>query len=151
MLMALKAGLNLWLGAIIFLCISAPAHAVGFASPSGNIKCYVDLYGAETVDEAGFVCLISSADWGLPPDFGDDDPICDLDATRALFLPRNGAPYENWICHGDVFWPAPLGAISYGSNWTLFNFDCSMETDGVRCTNQTGNSIALNRTRRILN
>lgn len=137
--------------ALILLCTAGPAWAVGFASPSGNIKCYVDLYGPGTVDQAGLVCLVFDADWDLPPEYGDDDPTCDLDRTRAIFLPRTGAPFEHWICHGDVFWPAPLGAISYGSQWSLFNFTCTMDRDGVRCANETGDIIAANRARRMLN
>ncbi|MEN8840339.1 MAG: hypothetical protein ABF288_04400 [Octadecabacter sp.] len=139
------------LGACLIVLFANPVLAAGFTSPSDNIKCYVDVYSAEKMDEIGLVCLISNAEWDLPPYFGDDDPTCDLDRTRAILLPRNGPPSEQWICHGDVFWPAPLGAISYGSQWSLFGFECSMETDGVRCASAAGNSIAVNCARRLLN
>lgn len=130
--------------------LTTPAHAAGFASPSGNIRCYVDIYSPQPMDEVPLICLVSNADWDLPPDYGDGDPTCDLDRTRTVILPRSGAPTARWTCHGDVFWPAPLGKISYGSEWSLFGFTCNMASDGVRCVNGAGGSIAVNRARLAL-
>jgi len=140
----LKA-LNALLLGLILTCAASSAQAAGFASPSGNIRCYVDIYSAAPMDEVGLVCLVFSADWDLPPDYGDDDPTCDLDRTRTILLPRDGVGSARWTCHGDVFWPAPLGAISYGSEWSLFGFECDMATDGVRCTNPQGDGFHVRR------
>lgn len=123
------------------------AQAAGFSSPSGNIRCYVDVYHSAPLDEAPLVCLIFDADWDLPPDYGDGDPTCDLDRTRTIVLLPQGEAKARWTCHGDVFWPAPLGKISYGSQWDLFDFTCQMATDGVRCRNASGGSFAVNRAR----
>lgn len=137
--------------ALILLALSTPAMAAGFTSPSGNIKCYVDIYARVPFDDVQMICLVSDADWDLPNDYGDGYPTCDLDRTRAIFLPPTGAPYAHWICHGDVFWPVPLGKISYGSEWSLNHYTCSMATDGVRCTNASGNMLDVNRARFDLN
>lgn len=131
------------LSALVLMTLSAPAMAAGFASPSGNIKCYVDIYSDGPFDNAPMICLISRADWDLPPDYGDGNPTCNLDRTRAIFLPPSGAATARWICHGDVFWPAPLGRISYGSQWSLSHYTCAMARDGVRCTNGSGNEFAV--------
>ena len=139
------------LNALIFMVVSSPALAAGFTSPSGNIKCYVDIYARVPFADAPLICLISEADWDFPEDYGGGYPTCDLDRIRAVILPRAGAATEQWICHGDVFWPAPMGAIGYGSQWSLSHYSCAMERNGVRCMNETGSAIALNRTRRILN
>ncbi|MDC0012617.1 hypothetical protein OAE29_05080 [Octadecabacter sp.] len=67
------------LNAVMMACLFAsPALAAGFSSPSGNMRCYVDLYNAQSLDEVPMVCLVFAADWDLPPDYGDDDPTCDL-------------------------------------------------------------------------
>lgn len=139
------------LTAISAALAAMPAQAAGFSSPSGNIRCYADLYNSQPLDEVDLICLIFEADWDLPPDYGDDDPTCDLDRTRSVFLPAQGAPRERWICHGDVFWPAPLGKISYGSNWSLFGFSCDVARNGVTCRNATDHSISVARAARALN
>ena len=136
------------LSACVISLFASPVLAEGFASPSGNIVCYAELDGGMSAARAPLVCLIFEANWDVEV---DDDPSCNLDRTRAISLPRNGAPTEHLMCHGDVFWPAPLGAISYGSEWSFVDFTCSMATDGVRCSNASGNSIAVNRARRELN
>ena len=140
------------LSALFVMCLLAsPAAARGFTSPSGNIRCYLDIYSPNAYPDQDMICLIFDADWDLPPYYGDDDPTCDLDRTRAIILHPSGPPSEQWFCHGDVFWPAPLASISYGSEWSIFDFTCTMATDGVRCRNGQGNSIAVNRARRELN
>ncbi|MCF2869652.1 hypothetical protein L0664_01115 [Octadecabacter sp. G9-8] len=109
--------------------------AAGFASPSGNIRCYLDVYSDLPFGDMPMVCLIFDADWDLPPDYGDSDPTCDLDRTRTLILQPTGRPQERWTCHGDVFWPEPLGTLSYGSEWSMLGYGCRVETRGVTCTN----------------
>jgi hypothetical protein len=136
--------------ALLALMVASPAMAVGFASPSGNIACYVDLDAGNSVIDAPLVCLIFDAEWDNPPDYGDDDPTCDLDRTRTIILPSVGEASVRWTCHGDVFWPAPLGHISYGSQWSLFNFNCDMGRDGVRCDNSGDGGFRLSRARRQL-
>lgn len=123
------------LNALIWMGFATPVQANGFQSPSGNIVCYADVYGPAAVDDMALVCLIFDAGWDLPPDYGDSDPTCDLDRTRTLILPRSGRPQERWSCHGDVFWPLPLGTISYGSEWSVFNYTCKVASNGVTCTN----------------
>lgn len=123
------------LAVLLTLACATPAAAAGFVSPSGNIICYVGLYGAVPIAEAPLTCLIFEAEWDMPADYNGSDPNCDLDSTRMLTLPAKGRPSEMWACHGDVFWPAPLGRISYGSEWSLFAYTCTMATRGVTCTN----------------
>ena len=140
------------LNAQIMACLFAsPALAAGFSSPSGNIRCYVDLYNAQSLDEVPMVCLVFAADWDLPPDYGDDDPTCDLDRTRTVILTHGQSPVARWTCHGDVFWPAPLGKISYGSQWSLFDFTCDMAMTGVRCDDGQGHGFAVNSAGVMLN
>lgn len=135
---------------LLLTLFTTTAHAQGFSSPSGNIRCYVDLYETR-FDAAPMVCLVFDADWDLPPDYGDDDPTCDLDRTRTVILPPDGPASARWTCHGDVFWPAPLGRISYGSEWSLASFICTSDTDGVRCVNGQGNSLWVRRASLVLN
>jgi len=108
-------------------------------------RCYIDIYSDARFDEMNMICLVGDAEWDLPPDYGDDDPTCDLDRTRTVILPPNGPARARWTCHGDVFWPAPLGAISYGSQWSLGAFTCQMETSGVTCTSDAGRSFTVAR------
>ncbi len=114
---------------------ATPVASMGFQSPSGNIVCFLDVYSDTPVSDMPLICLIFDADWSLPDDYGDSDPTCDVDVTRTLILGREGRPDERWTCHGDVFWPQPLGTISYGSEWSLFNYSCAMAERGVTCTN----------------
>ncbi|SFI57542.1 DUF6636 domain-containing protein [Jannaschia pohangensis] len=142
---ALAVALGLLFGA------GAEARAAGFTSPSGNILCYLDVLSDLPFDEMPLVCLVFEAEWDLPPDYGDDDPTCDFDRTRTILL-RPGQPATaRWTCHGDVFWPAPLGAISYGSEWSLADYTCAMATDGVRCGNSAGNGFQVRRSSVTLN
>lgn len=133
------------LSAAFLACATSSAQAAGFSSPSGNIRCYLDIYSDVPFDEKPLVCLVFNADWDLPPDYGDGDPTCDLDRTRTVILPRTGPATARWTCHGDVFWPAPLGQISYGSQWSLFGFTCDMANTGVTCRNDLGQSVTINR------
>lgn len=137
------------------LLFATPVLANGFTSPSGNILCYTASY-----DDAGdfipyfeqpMVCLIFEANWDLPPYYGDDNPDCGLDRTRAIKLPVSGPATEQWICHGDVFWPLPLGAIGYGSTWSLRDTSCDMATNGVTCDNGNGGRFSVNRAGRTVN
>lgn len=132
------------------LALTTPAFAAGFASPSGNIRCYLDIYSADPIDKVPMVCLIFDAGWEYPPMHDEGFAECDLDRTRMVILPPVGTAYGQTACHGDVFWPAPLGAISYGSEWSWMGFTCKMATDGVRCTNGAGGAMALNRSRYLL-
>jgi len=137
---------------LVGLCASAPAAlaqdvyaAPGFTSPSGNITCYIDYYDSAPQSEAGLVCLIFEANWDIAADgTGNTDPDCALDTTRSVELPRSGAPRAAEVCHGDVFWPLPMGAIGYGSTWSLFSYTCEMATTGVLCQNGSG-GFKLNR------
>lgn len=96
------------------------------------------------------ICLIFEAEWTTPPNYGDGDPTCDLDRTRTVILPQDGPAQVRWTCHGDVFWPAPLGRISYGSQWALMGYTCDMMTSGVRCENPAGNGFLVRRASRAL-
>lgn len=131
-----------YLAVILCLFISTvPAQANGFSTPSGNILCYWDPMPSGDYENTPLTCLVFEADWGEPSGLQD----CGLDETRALTLPRNGSAQFEWYCHGDVFWPLPLGALDYGSKWTLRGFECEVETNGVRCTNRSGNGFHVRR------
>lgn len=138
--------------ACVGLASPALADRPGFASPSRNILCYIDTDydGGRGIADSDMVCLIASADWSPPVDYGDDDPTCDLDATRILILPPDAPARERWVCHGDIFFPIH-GAISYGSTWSFLDYTCDVATSGVRCTNANGNGFSVNRAGRTLN
>ena len=127
------------------LCLATPALAVGFESPSGNILCYTNVFNSGSWTEAELICLIFEAEWDLPPVYQTGVDSCDLDRTRTIVLPRYGSPELQSTCHGDIFWPIPMGAISYGSEWTLPDIRCTMATDGVMCTNSSGHGFTVNR------
>ncbi|MFK7939826.1 MAG: DUF6636 domain-containing protein [Roseovarius sp.] len=132
------------------------AHATSFSAPSGNIICYTvnwDYYTDKLVppDQREMNCLVFEADWTLPPYYGDDNPNCDLDRTRAIILPPNGPAAAQWFCHGDVFWPLPNPKIAYGSDWSVSNFACTMREDGVRCQNASGHGFHVRRSKLTLN
>ncbi|WP_179381455.1 hypothetical protein [Jannaschia marina] len=121
------------------LLLGGPAAADGFASPTGNILCYLEPSAAPAT--APVSCLIFEATWPMP----DADPTCDLDRTRMVTLPRRGPARAELACHGDVFWPLPLGTLGYGSEWSVQGIGCSMATDGVRCVNATGDGFHVRR------
>ncbi|PTX54339.1 hypothetical protein C8N43_3153 [Litoreibacter ponti] len=134
-------------------CVGAfaqPAWPNGFESPSGNIVCYLDVFSDTPYDQKALHCLIFLADWDMPPDYGDNDPTCDLDRTRIVILPPEAPASARWVCHGDVFWPYPQGALSYGSEWSLPTFTCSVAQDGVRCRNEAGQGFHLRRSALVL-
>lgn len=133
------------LAATLSVLPGAPVAAGGFTTPSNNITCYLDVFSPDRIDEVDVICLIFGASWDLPPDFGDKNPTCDLDQTRTVILPPEGPASARWTCHGDVFWPLPLGALSYGSGWSLMGYSCDVDTDGVRCTNASGNRFHVRR------
>ncbi|MCF2906540.1 hypothetical protein L0666_16220 [Octadecabacter sp. CECT 8868] len=135
--------LKTFVASLVFACAGSTVQANGFGSPSGNIRCYVNLYTGQPISDAPLVCLIFEADWDLPAN--ENFPECDLDQTRQIILPAVGTSRAQWICHGDVFWPEPLGTISYGSQWFLFNFECEMQRNGVRCSNSGDGGFVLNR------
>lgn len=130
---------------LAMLGLASPAAANGFSSPSGNITCYLDVFSPARMDEVPLVCLIFDADWPMPPKGTMSDPTCDLDSTRTITLPRNGPASASWTCHGDIFWPVPQGQLSYGSEWSLMGYSCSVQTDGVRCDNGRGSSLWVRR------
>ncbi|OAN84992.1 hypothetical protein A8B78_05675 [Jannaschia sp. EhC01] len=127
------------------------ADRPGFNSPSGNIICYLenDLDVYQPVQDLSLTCLVFEATWTLPDDYGDDDPICDLDRTRRIVSPPDGPAIERWTCHGDVFWPIH-GAISYGAEWSFLSFDCQMADTGVSCQNGQGHEFSVRRSAQAL-
>lgn len=132
------------------------AQASSFSAPSGNIICYtVDWdYSTDKMvppNQREMNCLIFDANWSLPPYYGDDDPTCDLDRTRAIILPPTGPATAQWYCHGDVFWPLPNPKIAYGSDWEVLNYACTMRKDGVRCQNASGHGFHVRRSKLTLN
>ncbi len=137
----------------VFMVLAGPALAdrPGFASPSGNITCYLqdDWERPLPPQQRPFVCLIFEATWALPNYYGDDDPTCNLDRTRMLILPPNGPSREQWACHSDVFWPIH-GAIGYGADWSILSFECQMAETGVTCQNGRGNGFSVRRAARTL-
>lgn len=132
-----------------FVGLSPQASAEPFETPSRNIFCYTDRYdwanNAELpVSKRPLICLIFEANWSLPPDYGDGDTSCDLDRTRSLTLEQTGAPVASWVCHGDVFWPAPAPQQPYGSEWREAGYRCAIERTGVTCRNKkVGGSLSV--------
>lgn len=122
---------------LVGACFAGEAHAQGFASPSGNIRCYLD-DTVQNILEAPLHCLIFEADWDPALGLGESAPDCDLDSTRMVILSQHGGARFQWACHGDMFWPEPLPVLTYGSGWQIFGFDCAITPEGVRCTNRDG-------------
>lgn len=132
--------------ALLMLVGPALADRPGFASPSGNIMCYLedDPFVSLPLTQRDIVCLIFEANWTLPDYYGDDDLTCDLDRTRTIVLPVDGPARARWTCHGDVFWPFH-GAIGYGADWSMVGFACQMAETGVTCQNGRGNGFSVRR------
>lgn len=50
------------LSALFLWAITGPATAAGFASPSGNIRCYIDIYSDARFDEMNMIGLVGDAE-----------------------------------------------------------------------------------------
>lgn len=132
--------------AVALTLVPVVASADGFRTPSGNIWCYLDVFNSLSYDDLPLICLVGEADWPMQ----GADPDCGLDETRMIVLPPRGPASVETACHGDVFWPVPLGALSYGSEWSLGVFTCSVAADGVRCDNGAGGAFHVRRAALVL-
>jgi hypothetical protein len=110
----------------------APTAPADFALPSGNIGC------AMTVD--GVTCTIASITYKGPKVEG-----CSGTTGHVMTLGAQGA---RWACV-DGKQPAVAGAgtpvLQYGATQTVGDYTCASSTDGVECTNSSGQGFRLAR------
>lgn len=118
--------------ALALSILTAPAYAnqPSFQTPSGNILCYLD----NTASELDIFCLIFDADWPYPV----EDEDCDADRIRAVSVGRDWPALAHTICTSDVFWPYPSPTLSYGADWSVEGFTCSVARTGVTCRDDEG-------------
>lgn len=137
----------------------AEVSEIAFRSPSDNITCYhynnwhLHWDPALVKNEGPLVCLVDEADWNPPTAYVDYDDYmdnCGLDQKRVITLPPDGPATEDWVCHGDMFWPLGDIVISYGSEWSFLEYSCTVETSGVSCQNKQGNGFSVRRAMREL-
>lgn len=103
----------------------------GFASPSGNIGCYIDL---RTVR-----CDIAERDWEPP----SPPARCDLDYGQGISLDAGGP--AAFVCAGDT----ALGAgdpLPYGQSIAAGLLRCESEESGMSCRDiETGRGFTLSK------
>lgn len=103
---------------------SASARVVteaAFASPSGNIGCYLSDDGAR--------CDIAKKSWSPGPAPAD----CELDWGFGVAVGKTGK--ADFTCAGDTV----LGAkdrLEYGQSLKAGDFQCDSASTGVRCQNE---------------
>ncbi|MEV8510138.1 DUF6636 domain-containing protein [Actinoplanes sp. NPDC051475] len=103
---------------------SASARVVteaAFASPSGNIGCYLSDDGAR--------CDIAKKSWSPGPAPAD----CELDWGFGVAIGKSGK--ANFTCAGDTV----LGAkdrLEYGRSLKAGDFQCDSASTGMRCQNE---------------
>ena len=125
------------LAAVLATAGSAQAATglVHFASPSGNINCFI---GASFAD-----CLVRHDTWPVKP---TKPAACDLDfnPTDVALTPRGvvvGA------CRGDVGPRCGLGGrcvvLHYGKSVTRGRVRCTSALDGVTCRRTNGRRIGF--------
>jgi len=103
----------------------------GFASPTGNIGCYID--------RSSVRCDIGDRDWEPPK----APKSCDLDYGQGIALPAGGA--ADFVCAGDT----ALGggdALDYGRSIAAGLLRCESEESGMTCRDtETGRGFTISK------
>ncbi len=127
--------------ATVLAAAGQAALADGFQTPSGNIHCSADDWDGA----AELRCDILSNAAVLPARPSD----CDLDWGNA-FVVSARAGHAIRACVGDTVADPNHPVLHYGSKWEQYGFVCSVDTDGVDCSNRHGNGFALSKKHQTL-
>jgi hypothetical protein len=113
------------------LAFAAPAEAVMFSSPTGNIGC--------ALDRGGVRCDIREREWRPPP----KPASCEVDWGFGLILDRRGR--GRFVCAGDTVLGSPR-TLAYGRSIQRGRFRCVSRVRAMRCVNRrNGHGFALSR------
>lgn len=104
-----------------------------FQTPSGNIACY-------RFDDS-LRCDIASGLQPLPP----KPSSCEFDWGLSVGMEERGA--AEFACVSDTVLDPAAPELPYGSTWQGGQFTCESSTEGLRCTNGSGNGFFLSRER----
>lgn len=97
------------------------AHAVFFASPSGNIGCLLD---------KSFVrCDIGTRDWSPPP----KPRSCPVDWGQGVSVDKRGR--ARFVCAGDTVKLPRARTLAYGRSLSRGRFTCTSRQNGMTCRN----------------
>jgi len=109
---------------------------VGFASPSGNIGCYMDSTQVR--------CDIRNRDWRPP----QRPTWCPLDYGQGLIVTARGR--GRYVCAGDTALDHQR-ALNYGGSIRRGAFSCTSLRSGMRCVNlRTHHGFKLSREKAVL-
>jgi hypothetical protein len=117
-----------------------PSGLLGFATPSGNIACYVNSGTAGDATDPGQArCDIAQAGWSAPA----RPASCQGDWGHALTVGPDGSGFA---CVSDS--AANDNVVGYGSTQVRGAFSCDVEQTAVTCTDlDTGHGFAVSRER----
>jgi len=106
--------------------------ATGFASPTGNIGCYIDLDSVR--------CDIRQREWQPPPKPAD----CDVDFGQGIKLTAGGSP--EFVCAGDTAQDPRHQPLPYGESIQAGSLRCDSSEAGMSCTDvDTGRGFSMSR------
>jgi len=115
--------------------VQVSAEPVGFASPSGNIACYLQPQSVR--------CDIAESAWD-PTTIPDRPAGCEGVWGDAITI--SGTERADFVCHGDtVFGTGPI--LDYGRSLRVGDVTCTSRQTGVECRmGSSGHGFALSRT-----
>lgn len=109
-----------------------PGEFGTFASPSGNILCFMQQMQAS--------CWISDKQWTIEQPSG---PFCDeSDWGNAIDVTTTEVV---WPCYTDFIYDPEADALAYGDAMVVGQFRCDSASTGVTCRNQSGQGFTLAR------
>ena len=122
-------------------CVTAPQQvatqgSVGFRSPSNNIHCMFDDFGAPRY----LRCDIYQIDNRHPP----RPRSCDGDWGQAFSITEDGVVGQR-MCYTDAIKSEQWPILEYGANWQQQGFTCQSEQTGVTCFNVKRHGFTLSR------